>query len=238
MLPINSYTSETGGLVLSCLSLALVFTLAHRLASSRIWLFRHSPVSFLRRRARAWLFLFQGPRIIEEEFNKAGGKPFFIDVPENRYLVVSSWSHIKEIDAAPDHVLSLQAAAKELLQPKHTMSSFNWMDKRGAEGTPLIRTLRILLTSHLPKILPDIRRAMSAHMDSAIDSLPTLEDGKTVTPKLYPLVIRGIAYSNALAFFGEDLAKNERFVKAGMDFIEQTLLIAEILRLLPKALSE
>jgi len=238
MLPINSYTSETGSLVLSCLSLALVFTLAHRLASSRIWLFRHSPVSFLRRRARAWLFLFQGPRIIEEEFNKAGGKPFFIDVPENRYLVVSSWSHIKEIDAAPDHVLSLQAAAKELLQPKHTMSSFNWMDKRGAEGTPLIRTLRILLTSHLPKILPDIRRAMSAHMDSAIDSLPTLEDGKTVTPKLYPLVIRGIAYSNALAFFGEDLAKNERFVKAGMDFIEQTLLIAEILRLLPKALSE
>ncbi|CAP64816.1 uncharacterized protein PODANS_5_3660 [Podospora anserina S mat+] len=238
---LNTFSTggETEGFVLSCLSLAIVFTLVNILTSSRTWLVAHSPISFLKRRARAWLFLFQGPKIIEEEFNKAGpGKPFHIDVPENRYVVVSSWKHIKEIDSAPDHVLSLQAAAKQLLQPKHTMSSFNWMDKRGAEGIPLIRTLRVMLTNHLPEVLPQIRRSMSALMDNEIDSAPKLEDGKTMTPKLYHIIIKAIAHSNALAFFGEDLAKNERFMKAAMTFIEQTLLIAEILRLLPQFLSE
>ncbi|KAK4675358.1 hypothetical protein QC764_503660 [Podospora pseudoanserina] len=118
------------------------------------------------------------------------------------------------------------------------MSSFNWMDKRGAEGIPLIRTLRVMLTNHLPEVFPQIRRSMSALMDNEIDSAPKLEDGKTMTPKLYHIIIKAIAHSNALAFFGEDLAKNEKFMKAAMTFIEQTLLIAEILRLLPQFLSE
>ena len=169
--------------------------------------------------------------------------------------MVSSWKHIKEIDAAPDSVLSLQGAAKEILQPKHTMSSFNWLDKRGVEGTPLIRTLRTLLTNHLPEVLPDIRRKMTGVLKSHQPS--NHQESKPFQLALYPTVVQAIARSNALAFFGDDLcrralnhssvwslltpfpkARNDKFLKAAISFIEQTVLIAEILRLLPTSLSE
>ncbi|KAK3385913.1 cytochrome P450 [Podospora didyma] len=204
-------------------------------STSRILSLCLAPVALFKRRARAWMFLINGPEQIQEAYDKAKGKPFFVDVPENRYLVVSSWKHIKEIDAAPDSVLSLQGAAKEILQPKYTMSSFNWLDKRGAEGTPLIRTLRTMLTNHLPDVLPDIRRAMSGLLDGMYASHPVINGVKT--SQLYPMVIKSISHSNALAFFGEDLVKNEKFMKAATLFIEQTLLIAEVLRLLPKSFS-
>ncbi|GAB1318482.1 Cytochrome P450 monooxygenase AtmP [Madurella fahalii] len=203
---------------------------------SHIWSILRSPVSVVKRRAKAWAFLFRGPSIIQDAYNEAQRTPFFIDVPENRYLVVSSWNHIKEIDAAPDSVLSLQAAAKEVLQPKYTMTNFNWLDKRGVEGTPLIRTLRTLLTNHLPEILPEIRRSMSGLMDTLYDAHPVVNGTKS--SPLYSMVVKGIAHSNALAFFGTDLARNETFMKAGIDFIEQTVLIAEILRVLPSVISD
>ena len=87
---------------------------------------------------------------------------------------MSSWDHIKEINDAPHATLSLQGAAKEILQPKHTMSNFNWLDKKGAEGAPLLKTLRNLLTGHLPEILPEIRRSMSGLFDRLYDSHPIL----------------------------------------------------------------
>jgi hypothetical protein len=52
------------------------------------------------------------------------------------------------------------------------MQNFNWFDKKGVDGTPLARTLRTLLTNHLPDILPDIRRSMSALLDSTKDLHP------------------------------------------------------------------
>lgn len=39
---------------------------------------------------------------------------------------------------------------------------------------PLIKTLRTLLTNHLPDILPDLRRSMSALLDRAQDSQPVV----------------------------------------------------------------
>ena len=200
-------------------------------SSASRWLV--SPVSAIKNRIRAWMFLIQGPSIIQEEFDKVcyrpplyhsypprhglpetnlrtqagSGIPFHIHVPENRYLVVSSWKHIKEIDAAPDSVLSLQGAAKEILQPKHTMSSFNWLDKRGVEGTPLIRTLRTLLTNHLPEVLPDIRRKMTGVLKSHQPSGD--QESKPFQLALYPTVVQAIARSNALAFFGDDLCRGK-----------------------------
>lgn len=106
------------------------------------------------------------------------GAPFYIDVPENRYWVVSSRDQIKEMDAAPQSVLSLLGAAKDLLQPKHTMRDFNWMeDKQGTEGATLIKTLRNDLTGHLPEVLPEIRLSMSAFFNQHYESLP-LVDGR------------------------------------------------------------
>lgn len=71
------------------------------------------------------------------------------------------------------------------------------------------------------------------------------------------MVIKAITKSNALAFFGADIgewdcaramphlqqlipnaAQNEEFLNVGSAFIEQTLIIAEVCRLLPDAISE
>ncbi|GAB1314472.1 hypothetical protein MFIFM68171_04682 [Madurella fahalii] len=240
MLLLLSDTTGLGVILLAGFAVALFVAVSflprvHTNISPCFWSTLSAPVVLAKRRARAWMFLIRGPKVIKDAFAKANGSPFFVDVPGNRYLIVSSWKHIKEIDAAPDSVLSLQGAAKEMLQPKYTMSNFDWLEKRGANGTPLIRTLRTLLTNHLPDILPEIRRSMSGLIDRLYDSHPVANGIKV--PPLYPMVVQGVASSNAQAFFGHDLAKNEQFMKAALNFIEHTLLIAEILRLLPEILS-
>lgn len=189
------------------------------------------PFEHIKGRVDAWRFLFNGPDMIQAGYDKAQGKPYVVRAPDNRYLFVSSWQHIREIDAAPDSQLSLQAAAKQMLQPRYTMSNFNWFDKRGVEGTPLVRTLRTLLTNNIPQILPDIRVAISDHFDQMVEK-QTMFNGAKHSP-LYQMVLESVAYSNALAFFGEDLARNKMFLKAAMRFIEDTLLVAEIVRMLP-----
>lgn len=45
---------------------------------------------------------------------QAMGQPFEVFAPDNRYVFVSSTKHISEIDSAPDTVLSLQAASKQV----------------------------------------------------------------------------------------------------------------------------
>lgn len=71
-------------------------------------------------------------------------------------LFVSDPAQIKELDNAPDNVLSLNGAAKHMLQPLYTMNGFNWFDRRGVEGVGFVRTLRTLLTNNLPQLLPDL----------------------------------------------------------------------------------
>lgn len=149
----------------------------------------------VRSRVDAWRFLFQGPAMIQAAYDKvpslqdsldavsvtdlaqSNGAPFRMDMPENSMLIVSDWKRIKEIDAAPEAVLSLQGAAKEILQPMHTMRSFNWMDKRGGDGAPLLKTLRNRLTEHLPNILGKLHGGISTLFDERIAAFPTV-DGK------------------------------------------------------------
>lgn len=64
-----------------------------------------------------------------------------------------------------------------MLQPTYTMQKFNWFDKRGVDGMPLVRTLRTLLTNNIPEILPEIRLAISALFDEMHDKHPVV-DGK------------------------------------------------------------
>ncbi|KAL8646340.1 MAG: hypothetical protein Q9226_006901 [Calogaya cf. arnoldii] len=186
-------------------------------------------LSSVRKRAKAWSFLLHGPEIIQDAYDKAKGAPFEVFVPENRYLFISSAKHIKEVDTAPDSVLSLQAAAKQMLQPKYTMHNFDWFDKRGTEGTPLVRTLRTLLTNHIPKLLPDIRLATSESFDKRHDACRSINGVKALP--VYSMVKEAVVYANALSFFGRDLAHDQEFLKSATDFIESTLLFAEIIRL-------
>ncbi|KAK8133606.1 hypothetical protein PG984_005618 [Apiospora sp. TS-2023a] len=141
------------------------------------------------------------------------------------------------MEAAPQSVLSLLGAAKDLLQPKHTMGDFDWMeDKQGTEASTMIKTLRNDLTGRLPELLPEIRYSMAALFDSMLES-PPLSSGVRVSPIL-PIVSRAIAQSNAFVFFGRELSQNNEFITAGIAMIEHTLIISDIIRLLPQILSD
>ncbi|KAI1123641.1 putative cytochrome P450 [Nemania abortiva] len=135
---------------------------------------------------------------------RSRGAPFTVDTPNNTIVLVSDWGRIKEIDAAPEGTLSLLAAARDILQPRHTMDGFAWSDRRGSDGAPLQMTMRSRLTSHLPVLLPKIRHNLHALLDQRLDTLPVAED-----------------------------AQNQSFLRAGIKMVEHTVIIAEILRMVP-----
>jgi hypothetical protein len=85
------------------------------------------------------------------------GKAIRINSPESWMTLVSSPELINDIKNATNEQLSLHAAAKEILKPKYTMNGFNWHDQRGIEGIGFVRTLRTLLTCHLPQMTPGTR---------------------------------------------------------------------------------
>ncbi|KAH7310888.1 cytochrome P450 [Stachybotrys elegans] len=181
---------------------------------------------------KSWKYLFKGQKIIQEGYDKSNGQPYEVYAPDNRYVFVSSPKHIKELDTAPDTVLSLQAASKQMLQPVYTMQKFNWFDRRGTEGVGFIRALRTLLTNNLPQILPDLSAIIRSRMMELRESHKTV-NGEKQSP-VYPMVVKLVVLSNAVSFFGKDLAKDEKFMESALEYIEQTLICAEIVRLLPK----
>ncbi|KAI0502862.1 cytochrome P450 [Xylaria bambusicola] len=194
-----------------------------------------APFLFVVSRARAWEYLFRGTVIIQEAFDKANGQPFEVLTPDNRCVFVTSAKHIKELDTAPDTVLSLQAASKQMLQPNATMCGFNWFDRRGTEGVGFIRALRTLLTNNLPEILPDLGTIVSVRLDELLSESPVM-DGQRQS-QVYPIIIKLVVLSNAVSFFGKDLAKNEEFMNSALAYIEETLICAEVIRLVPKRIA-
>jgi hypothetical protein len=83
--------------------------------------------------------------------------------------------HIKELDSAPDTVLSLQAASKQMLQPVYTMHGFNWFDRRGTEGVGFVRALRTMLTANLPRILPDLSMIIKTRFEELHEKHPIVD---------------------------------------------------------------
>ncbi|KAF2034876.1 cytochrome P450 [Setomelanomma holmii] len=170
--------------------------------------------------------------MIQEGYDKclivayAHGSVFAIDSPDVRYHLVSSPNLIEEIDRAPNDVLSLQAAAKVLLRPEHSMHNFSWFERRGVDSTPLPKTVRTLLRNELPSILPRTRLANSQIMEELLG-------GSEKQPHISKVIRKCVAQTNAIAFFGEELANNEDFMTAADDFIDKTVYIAEAARLLP-----
>lgn len=57
------------------------------------------------------------------------------------------------------------------------MTGFSWFDRRGTEGVGFVRALRTLLTENIPKVLPELRIAVSTAIDDMHDSHP-ISDGK------------------------------------------------------------
>ncbi len=86
---------------------------------------------------------------------QSNGHPFEVLAPDSRYVFVSSPEHIKEVETAPENVLSLYAASQQVLQPQYTMHGFNWYEKP-TEGVGFVRALRTHLTNNLPELLPNL----------------------------------------------------------------------------------
>jgi cytochrome P450 len=157
---------------------------------------------------------------------QSNGNVFTVDSPDVRYHLVTSPNLIDEIDRAPNDVLSLQAAAKVLLRPEHSMHNFSWFEKRGVDSAPLPKTVRTLLRNELPSILPKTRIANSRIMENMLS-------GSGKQPHISKVIRECVARTNAIAFFGEDLANDKHFMVAAEDFIDKTVYIAEAARLLP-----
>lgn len=50
------------------------------------------------------------------------------------------------------------------------------------------------------------------------------------------MIVKLVGLANSLSFFGEDLARNEKFMRSALNYVEETLKIAEVMRLVPKFL--
>ncbi|RAK94386.1 cytochrome P450 [Aspergillus costaricaensis CBS 115574] len=192
------------------------------------------------RRLRGWLYLIRGPELIDEAYVSAGGMPFKMPTPNNNHLMVTSSYHIKELINAPLQSLSLHAVAKEILQPKYTMSGFEWQDQRGIEGTGFVRALRSRLTAHLPGMLPDLKRMVEAAITEEL-STPETDGMLTIKPgsvhcRLFPLIKRAVTKVNCFVFFGEQLAQNPEFTAAALEFPQTVIFASEILRITPSFL--
>ncbi|EQL03607.1 cytochrome P450 [Ophiocordyceps sinensis CO18] len=205
----------------------------------------------IKRRLRAWAYLFDGPGIVRREFHKvtsystslpkpanrdkAHGEPFEVDAPDVRMVFVSSPRHIKELDKAPDEVLSLNGAAKHMLQPLYTMNGFNWFDRRGVEGIGFVRTLRTLLTNNIPQLLPDLGLLTRTRWAESLGNKEAVNG--TIHAPVYPMMMDLVVLLNARSLFGEDLIKDEKFMASALGYVEETLLNAEVVKLLPKPLA-
>ena len=109
-------------------------------------------------------------------------------------VLVSDWKHIKEINAASSKVLSLPGAAKDLLQPKHTMANFNWMDDRGSDGLPLLATLRGNLTGYLPVLLPKLRKDMDEFLAQRFESFTNINGTSPFLSSFHGILIHLTEY--------------------------------------------
>ncbi|KAI2615396.1 hypothetical protein GGR54DRAFT_613261 [Hypoxylon sp. NC1633] len=122
-----------------------------------------------------------------------------------------------------------------MLQPLYTMNGFNWSDRRGVEGVGFVRTLRTLLTNNIPQLIPDLGVLVRTRWGESLSNKTTI--GDTTYAPVYPIMMDLVVLLNARSLFGEDLIKDEKFMTSALSYVEQTLLNAEIVKPLPKALA-
>ncbi|ROT37819.1 cytochrome P450 [Sodiomyces alkalinus F11] len=162
---------------------------------------------------------------IRAAYAQMNGKALRMHSPESWMTLVSSPELIKDIKTATNDQLSLHAAAKEILKPGYTMNGFNWHDQRGIEGIGFVRTLRTLLTNHLPQLTPGVR--------GIIDRTFAQEVGSGGTVNVLTLSKKVVTKISAYSFFGLDYAENNEFIDAAYYYNEDVLYGSELLRLVP-----
>ncbi|KAI1657940.1 cytochrome P450 [Daldinia decipiens] len=165
---------------------------------------------------------------IRVAYDQMKGNSLRFYTPESWMTLVSSPELIDDIKNATNDQLSLHAAAKKILMPEYTMNGFNWHDQRGIEGIGFVRTLRTLLTSHLPQLTPGVR--------VIVDRTFAQELGREGSINVLALSKKVVTKISAYAFFGLDYAENTEFIDAAYYYNEDVLYGSELLRLTPNFL--
>ncbi|MCJ1454187.1 hypothetical protein MMC28_004538 [Mycoblastus sanguinarius] len=160
--------------------------------------------------------------------------PFVVDTETTHYVPVSSMDHIIQLDQASGKELSLHAAAKEILQPKYTYTAhgFEWPDRRGIESTGFSRTLKNLLTAHLPSMIPNIDNTMIRTIEEQLEHCE-LDDQSYRKFSIQPNVKRLITIINNGIFFGPEFAQNEEFTNAALEYMDLVPAAAELVKIVP-----
>lgn len=184
---------------------------------------------------RGLRYIFNGPSEINDAYSKSNGRPFVVETPTNNHVLVSSKLHVEELINAPASFLSLHAVAKEMLQPKYTMRGFEWREQRGLEGTGFVRALRSLLTAHLPVLLPHLKIIIEQNLRLEIEKHRRADGTSHV--RVPGMVKSLIAKVNSFVFFGEELSQNAEFVDAALNFPQDVIIAAELVRLVPESLA-
>jgi hypothetical protein len=120
-----------------------------------------------------------------------------------------------------------------MLQPKYTMHGFSWYDLRGTEGVGFERAVRTLLTNFLPTILPELSHLVKVRFDQLRQEHTSLDVKGQPQHRVFSMMKKLVAVANAYALFGTELCNNEEFMEAASTFMDQTLTVAEIIRLVP-----
>ncbi|KAK1757158.1 cytochrome P450 [Echria macrotheca] len=188
-------------------------------------------------RHKAWKFLLDGPGIIQAGYDQSNDKPFEILSPDTRHIFITNPSQLAEMDAAstPGNALSLYAASQRALQPMYTMHRFGWYDVP-PEGLGYVRALRTLLTNHLPNLLPELGGMMGRKFEELRSQGDEMVDGERRS-RVARMIVKMVVLANARSIFSEELAKNDEFVEAALTYIEQLVICAEIIRLVPSWLA-
>lgn len=123
-----------------------------------------------------------------------------------------------------------------MFQPKYTMNGLEVDDRMSANGSLHSRVLRVVLRSHLDDLQPSLNNTISRMFMEVFDTGRKIQDN-WIELQSFLMAKKVITAANSLVFFGEYLSKDPDFLKAALDYPEDLLRTAEILRFIPSALA-
>lgn len=121
-----------------------------------------------------------------------------------------------------------------MFQPKYTMNGLEVEDRMSANGNLHSRVLGVVLRSNLNDLESSLDAIVANAMTKEFLDGKKLRDGWTEVPS-FLMAKRVITAANSRVFFGEQLSGNSEFLKAALEYPEDLLKAAEILRLIPSA---
>ncbi|KAF2446078.1 cytochrome P450 [Karstenula rhodostoma CBS 690.94] len=178
---------------------------------------------------QTWRFLLQGRVMMLKHAQDNPHKAFSLSVPGNRLHILSSNEHWHDINNAHTSQLSPNAASREMFQPKYTFG-FDWSAPREHVSLATVRSIRNM-TLQIPLFQGRFVEILDQEFQQAMATNPQEEGWTRVA--LWTVLQRAITRINTLLLFGEDTAHNDEFILRGLNFVNQTTLILESVRLVP-----